>query len=298
MRHDFSTCNVTYPDLKDSNFSHNPITGVIMHPPDFSRKNPVPVYSLVRLSATCCTDGWFQHNLPLRGIYHDKMMPNWADYIERRISLQMPEIMAYDAVDPGLSSEEEEEDDDFDLPEDAGEQVNPWRIRIWGARASPGGGSAAVLVTEHDTLRPDRLCRVKVVFGWTPRDGAPKTAQESPHWDKLTAEGKAWEWMYGAGPEMDGFPTMNKDPRLFDIFQVALPDQACPLCRMPLKLVGKDFVCSNNHGVGTVPLLGSTSQSRGKTDPFSSSLLCFRATDPPTQNLAGMRPLRKPEHAG
>jgi hypothetical protein len=259
MPHDLITCNVTYPSPEDKSFGYNPITGVIMHPPDFSRKNPVPIYSLVRLSATSCNDGWFQHNMPLRDMYHDKLMPNWADYIERRTSLQMPEVIAYDTVDPGSSSDEEEDDDDdFDLPEDAGEQANPWRIRIWGATASPGGGSVAVLVTEHDAIRPDRLCRVKVVFGWTPRDKAWVEEDISPHWDKLTAEGKAWEWMYGAGPEMDGFPVNLGEPKLFDMFKAALSDQGCPLCRTQLQLVGKDFACSNNHGFGkSTSLFGS-----------------------------------------
>jgi hypothetical protein len=146
----------------------------------------------------------------------------------------------------------EDDEDDDDLPDAADAQVHPFRVRILGLTASPGGGSTAVLFSRFSTVHPDRPCRTSIAFGCVPADR--NTNREADMQPGLTTEGRMWEWMYGGGPEVPGFHTESRPPttnsELEAVFGEILPTQQCVFCRTPLKLYSETYECEMRHSFG------------------------------------------------
>lgn len=122
-----------------------------------------------------------------------------------------------------------------------GRRVAPRRARIWALAPSPGGGTSAVLFSKHSALMPDRVCRARV--GFAP---VPPGRDEGVEREGLSAEGRAWEWMYGGGAEVPGF-SLDVEPLLGGMFERVREGMGCSLCKEQLELQGGEFVCTAGH---------------------------------------------------
>jgi len=170
------------------------------------------------------------------------------------INLLIPESMAIEGIgsDAGSSTDE----DDQGLPEEAGNQVHPYRVRIWGLAASPGGGSTAVLISKHSTVHPSRACRTQVMFGWS----LPKDTPDAVMDGRLSTEAQVWERMYGGGPPVPGVGSIEsgganlarseESERLHEHFEGAASKQTCAYCEGLLRRDGDRAVCDNGHVFG------------------------------------------------
>lgn len=253
-------CKTVYPlasDLEDS----NPITGrhhlpnseclsltvgagiAISPPPPNSAidRYPVPIYTLTRLSATSTNKTWYQHNNP-----SPPAPPTWATAIDKLVALTVPESQSYFPIDSASDSSatEADEEPEVEAPETSERRLAPRRVRLWALTQSPGGGATAVLFSKHSALMPDRVCRSRVAFGPVkPRKG------EGVARAGLSAEGRAWEWMYGGGGEVPGF-TGDVEPVLGNVFEGVRRVMGCALCKGPLELQGGEFVCTAGHVFG------------------------------------------------
>ena len=165
-------------------------------------------------------------------------IPQWTDYIRRTTLIQVPVSIGLtsagdataarddfgtsddsssdnDSDEEDLSDAEGEPDDEMDdddsaLDVDGAEtQVYPYRLRIWGLAASPGGGTSVALVSQHSTQRPERVCRTMALFSWHETDKASQTT--GPVREGLSTEGKAWERMYANGPRVSGLWIDERD---------------------------------------------------------------------------------------
>ena len=187
---------------------------------------------------TSTTDNWFQHNNP------DALAPPaWATAIDKLVTSTIPESESYFPVDSASSSSASEADDEggVEASETSERRVTPRRARIWALTQSPGGGTTAVLFSRHSVFMPDRVCRSRVAFAPIhPRKG------EGIVRSGLSAEGRAWEWMYGGGGEVPGF-TSEMDPVLEDVFVGVRQGLSCTLCKEKLELEGGEFVCTAGH---------------------------------------------------
>lgn len=230
--------------------------GLIIHQPRSVQMSESPFYSLVRAFATATNTTWFQSNIPAASdIIEPRPIPQWAEHISRTVKVLIPEAMALQGLD---WSDNEESNDEFDLPDDAGKQVHPHKMRIWGLVASPGGGATAVLVSKHSTVRPERNCKTQVRFGWTPPKDIPG-AETLPIIPDQTTESRVWERMYGGGPAVKGValaegdgksPTLNEDGKLQKQFNGVLTNQRCVYCQATLRSLGRQTKCQNNHIFG------------------------------------------------
>ncbi|EEY14884.1 conserved hypothetical protein [Verticillium alfalfae VaMs.102] len=192
----------------------NPATGIIIHPPNTVDRTPAPVYSLVRLVASATNDNWYQTTAPSpsdSALEDQVTVPQWASTVDDIISLSVPVAMATQNADSDSEAggPESDSDDDFEMPTNAGEQVNPWRIRIWGLAASPGGGMHAAMVSQQSALGPEPKVKSKILWGFKPRlaagiETASEGQDEPSSAVQMTTEGKMWEWMYGGGPPVRG----------------------------------------------------------------------------------------------
>lgn len=239
-----------------------------MLPPNPQSPSPIPHYSLVRLSATSSNANWSQSNIPGA----TELLPQWADHIASTTSIRVPVAMAGRDADSDASGEDSDaSSEDFDMPEEAGEQINPWRIRIWGLAASFGGGMSVALLSQHSTLGPDRKPKSKLVFAWKDRredenedvemqDQAPPASDpgglriDPGFASHLSTEAKMWEWMYGGGPAVPftiarpdvptGWQTLRGE------FEEAIKEQKCVFCLLPVEDTGRYSVCERKHSFG------------------------------------------------
>ncbi|OHE92860.1 hypothetical protein CORC01_11866 [Colletotrichum orchidophilum] len=180
--HDTSVCKTTYPEDTTSLDATNPITSLIIHPPNLSKQTKAPGYSLIRLSATATNDNWFQQSTgDGSSSPAPESLPKWAEIVSSTVKLSVPAAMLGrggvvggaavgggdgESVASGDDDDsEDDDDDDFDLPEDAGEQIHPHRVRMWGMTMTPAGGMSAVLVSQHSTQKPEKTVKTKVMFG-------------------------------------------------------------------------------------------------------------------------------------
>ncbi|TQN65699.1 hypothetical protein CSHISOI_09716 [Colletotrichum shisoi] len=245
--HATSVCNTTFPEVTTSPDATNPITSLIIHPPDLSKQSKASSYSLIRLSATATNDNWFQQSTGDTSSAADAVesLPQWADTISSTVKLSVPVAMlgrgigvgaaGGDAESAASGEDSDSDDDDFDLPEDAGEQIHPYRVRMWGMAMSPAGGMSAVLVSQHATQKPEKSVKTKVMFD--ARSGPAAAAlpnpllsgdamdvdggegggggaagpgrSEVPSWARQSTEAKMWDWMYAGGPAVHG--TLGSD---------------------------------------------------------------------------------------
>lgn len=245
-----------------------------------TKRTKTPSYSIVRLSATANNDNWFQQNATDADA---KSLPKWAETLSKTVKLSVPVSMlgrggagtTADAESVASGDDSDSDDDDFDLPEDAGEQINPYRVRIWGLTTSPGGGVSAVLVSQHSTQQPEKTVKTRVMFGGRPFslpaaqgdemdvDGdetEPKKSATSLVWDGLSTEAKMWDWMYGGGPAVPGTigfqgETAAGDASLKERLLEVRSKQTCVFCQTALQHGDKESVCEGGHVFGKFFLL-------------------------------------------
>ncbi|KAH7031639.1 uncharacterized protein B0I36DRAFT_243745 [Microdochium trichocladiopsis] len=270
--HTTEVCGTTYaPEGADS--SLNPITGLVIHPSSTLEQNPAPPFSLVRLSATHTNADWFQTNTSSGSSANER--PQWATDILLSVGRSLPRSMAYlprksFAVDDSDPEDESDEDEDWAFDtyndglggddtltkqgEDALSPVYTTRMRVWGMQASPGGGSMAVFVTEHDTIKPERSTfaglRCKILFGQTHQPGRADLGKDAVEKPRLSTEAQAWEWIYGHGPAPPGvddaiydFGSDELKSRLTDV----AVSQTCSFCNANVLPTGTHSRCTNGH---------------------------------------------------
>ncbi|KAI1208476.1 uncharacterized protein F4807DRAFT_452377 [Annulohypoxylon truncatum] len=285
VRHTAYECGSAYPDIEDDTPPHNPITGLVIHPPSLSQTTRTPSYSLVRLSATHENDAWYQTNLPLPPNPEDETAgPRWATEINQIVEHQLPRAMAYRAVVDGgsvgsedVSDEDEEmetesfEGSNYDPDEgfagiDTEDQVHINRVRIWGMASSPGGGVTAVFISQHNTVfyGRDTFAGIKcrVLFGR--HDSSAEKSEEALTtlaMKKLSTEAKTWEWMYGGGPPVPGvgsstIQSSESRSALKDHFELVVRQQVCSFCKSPLRSDGKMCWCGKGHPFATCATTG------------------------------------------
>ncbi|KZL65927.1 GPI-anchor transamidase precursor [Colletotrichum tofieldiae] len=284
--HATSVCNTTFPEDTTSLGATNPITSLIIHPPDTSKQREAPTYSLIRLSATATNDNWFQQSTgdPSSPSVVEAL-PKWAEAISSTVKLSVPVAMLSrgvgavggDAESVASGEDSDSDDDDFDLPEDAGEQIHPHRVRMWGMTMSPAGGMSAVLVSQHSTQKPEKSVKTKVMFGG--RSGAvaalPPLGDEMEvdvdenagggrnegFWARQSTEAKMWDWMYAGGPAVPGTLGSGEGARAGDVllrkrFEEVKNKQRCVFCQTTLTDEGKESICEKGHTFATCAATG------------------------------------------
>ncbi|KAK3190520.1 hypothetical protein K4F52_003541 [Lecanicillium sp. MT-2017a] len=300
-RHSTEECGTTYPDISQCNT--NPITGLIIHHPDPKNKPEVPQYSLVRLSVTAATGGWFETTLQ----EDETPWPQWAEDIDQRVGRTVPRSVALQGIDldsdsdaelPEEEEEEEEEEEDLygaDDVEMTGTsaaqsgpqiQVHPNRFRVWGLVSSPGDGSSAVIVSRYDTQYPSRRDFVKVMFGWcVPGDEADKRVRPMP--PRSTTEARVWEWLYGNGAEVPGttdapeIMPVETHSQLRKQFQPAIGAMKCVFCDTPMQQKGAvEVECENGHAFATCAASGVPIMAPGISRVCAvCELRCLKASE-------------------
>lgn len=242
-KHPTADCGTTYPSQEYNDQTTNPITGLVVYPPDISKPTDSPYFSLARLSATPTNLDWYQTNLPLLSSPGEApSRPAWVKEISELLDITQPFSLAYryhnpdghtksESGDEGSDNEEEdEEDDDFldddddefeddefeedpdkdtllpdsDDPIESMEKIHTNRLRIWGMASSPGGGVTAVFATLYSTIKPER----HTFAGLRCRIyfGKSLSPVDSTLFStrKLSTEARAFEWMYGDAPPVPG----------------------------------------------------------------------------------------------
>ncbi|KAK8127914.1 hypothetical protein PG984_009022 [Apiospora sp. TS-2023a] len=241
--HSPEVCGTTYASDEEAEQAMNPITGMVIHPPNLSESSPSPYFSLVRLSATVSNHDWYQINLPITSDpSNPNTRPRWVTEMTQFIEEKQPIALAYRPLNPegklpkgdndedAAGEEEEDEDEDEDDEEDdddgsdwgsiedfskteylgeidrlAGmEKVNMTRIRTWGMTASPGGGTHAVFVTLNSTIKPERHTFGGMRCRVLFGQNVTPPDERVLSMKKLSTEGRMWEWMYGGGPPVPG----------------------------------------------------------------------------------------------
>ncbi|OHW94764.1 GPI-anchor transamidase precursor [Colletotrichum incanum] len=284
--HATSVCNTTFPEDTTSLDATNPITSLMIHPPDLSKQSKAPTYSLIRLSATATNDNWFQQSTgdPSSPSVIEAL-PKWAEAISSTVKLSVPVAMLSrgvgavggDAESVASVEDSDSDDDDFDLPEDAGEQIHPHRVRMWGMAMSPAGGMSAVLVSQHSTQKPEKSVKTKVMFGGRSSavatlpplgdemevdvDASAGGGRNEGFWARQSTEAKMWDWMYAGGPAVPGTLGSGEGARAGDVslrkrFEEVKTKQRCVFCQTSLKDEGKETFCEKGHIFATCAATG------------------------------------------
>ncbi|KAK0715052.1 hypothetical protein B0H67DRAFT_232908 [Lasiosphaeris hirsuta] len=262
-------CGTVYSDDKIDPPSYNPIVDLIVHPPNPSEQPPMPLFSLIRMSATATNDDWYQTNIRPVADSTTTDTPQWARDIAQKLEIAIPADMhlrrSYDEDDSDSGSNSEELDSDSDSEDDdvevdpalmdgsensdeedpaipTGPEIHPHRFRMHGLTISPGGGAMAVLASAHSTQHPERggwhTIRSSVYFSCKRHHSV---VSPSPLPPALTTEARLFEYLYGGGPPVPGItvPAPAIDPygqntRLKALLGPAVDNQTCDLCQMPL----------------------------------------------------------------
>ncbi|TLS29179.1 hypothetical protein PpBr36_00103 [Pyricularia pennisetigena] len=178
--HALTQCGCVYPGPEE--ISRNPIQDLVVHPHlQGSSIHQPPVYTLIRLSATQASRGWYETTVPSTSSEAGPN-PKWAVAVSRILDISMPKHMlgktgaeglgigdGDDDEDEDKNDENDNEMDDDDEDEDAeGEEdvdvmqnhlkqmdapassadddsIPIWRARLYGIALSPGGGCSAVV---------------------------------------------------------------------------------------------------------------------------------------------------------
>lgn len=211
-------------------------------------KSPLPLFSLARLSATGANNDWYETNLPNAA----STLPSWVERIRKNSTMLVSRARIMGGAEPESESEDFDEDQ-LEAEEVPEKQEHPFRFRLWGMASSPGGFSTAVVVSKYSSLYPQRQGTCHIYFGR--ENSADKEATLY-----LTTEGKMWEWMYAAGPAVEGVTVADKvktedessgsGSELRQLFTGVLEKQTCEFCDGKLKLVGDSALCENGHAWG------------------------------------------------
>jgi hypothetical protein len=221
-----------------------------MHPPDTSHKPPVPLYTLVRLSATGTNQDWYETNLP----QETSKVPSWADRIRKNTTMLVPRATVMGGLEP--ESDSDDMGDESEGEEKPETLEHPYRFRLWGLASAPGGSFTAVVVSKYSSLYPHRQGVCSVYFGREP-------LAEPQHAASLTTEGKMWNWMYADGPPVPGVTVFDRiktegedsssGSELRKLFADVLSKQLCVFCDGKLTSVGDSTWCENGHSWGECP---------------------------------------------
>ncbi|CAK7206907.1 glycosylphosphatidylinositol anchor biosynthesis [Sporothrix eucalyptigena] len=221
----------------------NPITGIVVHPPDPRNRGDGPLYSIVRQSAST-RHGWYSGNA-LAGAE----TPEWVGQIQSRIA-------------PNLTGNSEEDEQAHIADNDLATDGSQYRVRLWGLDQAPGGvqgsgGITAVLMTEHP-VNGSRSGRNRersyVLFGsqgqLAPRFGGAITKLPY-HRPAVSTEATMWSYMYGNGPEV----VSRNDPQDND-HQDLVSGQICSICDAPIAAKAEILICNNGHQFDRCPATG------------------------------------------
>lgn len=309
--HSTDNCGTTYLDPALDRPSANPIVDLIIHPPDMMRPSDTPTYTLVRLSATPTNHDWFQTNATLpdfssssTGISEAK--PQWAVDLQQKLAVLVPADAHMrhtageddeddsEAGDSGKEPEDDDglsdEDDDMDIEKAVqAPEVHPTRFRMYGLAAAPGGRATAALVSAHSTQTPDRIgwwgLRSVLLFGSVERPRRRGDNREDGVMDpgllRLTTEGRMLNWMYGAGPDVDGITAAAGDDApdgaqaggartvARELFRDGSAAQRCDLCGGDMRISSQPdsrqgmSVCTQGHFFSTCGASGLAIQAPG-----------------------------------
>lgn len=262
--HSPKECDTMYrtTDTEGSRLSLNPIVDLFIHPPNLATPSDIPTYTLVRLAATSTNNDWYQTNAFLEEKSSSNAgdsKPQWAVDLAQKLAVLVPadahmrhqpggdDDSDADSVASGGSAKEsggnltDMDDDDEENAVPQGPEVHPTRFRLHGLVPAPGGKATAVLVSAHSTQTPDRTgwwgLRSTVMFGFLQRPKKKNNEEEQdtdPSFHRLTTEGRLWNWMYGAGPEVPGITTTESHtpgiPTTREIFAGLIASQTCDFC--------------------------------------------------------------------
>ncbi|KAK0627633.1 peptidase C13 family-domain-containing protein [Immersiella caudata] len=299
--HTTTECGTTYTDDSVTP-SENPISDLVIHPPNKSDPGTMPIYTLVRLSATATNNDWFETN-PSPPADSTVTVPQWARDIGQKLEIAVPADMH---LKRGYGEDSDSEDDSASTTSDAssaydsdsnsvvvpqGPEIHPHRFRIYGLAISPGGGTTAVLTSQHSTQHPERggwhTVKSSVFFGYKPRRrfrDPPKPLDT--HTTNLTVEARLFEYLYGGGPPVHGINAVvtadeqyllshqqqQERSRLEELFRPALERQTCDLCgakmKPPKQAEGRRLGlsrCEKGHFFGTCATSGLAVQMPGIT---------------------------------
>ncbi|KAH8911556.1 hypothetical protein BR93DRAFT_348852 [Coniochaeta sp. PMI_546] len=305
--HSTNHCGTTYLDLAVDRPSTNPIVDIVIHPPDMLRPSATPTYTLVRLSATSTNHDWFQTNATLPDFSSSmgisEVKPQWAEELQQKLAVLVPADahMRHTAGEdddsdadsvasvkgPADSADDlSDNDDDMDIEKAVqGPEVHPTRFRMHGLAAAPGGKATAVLVSAHSTQTPDRIgwwgLRSVLLFGSVERPkrrGNQEDQMMAPSLHRLTTEGRMFNWMYGAGPDVPGITTTvgnesgtanSVNAGTKEMFHDAIATQKCDLCGEQMAISSEPnnhqgmTVCRKGHFWSTCAASGLAIQAPG-----------------------------------
>ncbi|KAJ4399946.1 hypothetical protein N0V85_005884 [Neurospora sp. IMI 360204] len=131
--HDSSDCETTYIDEAVDLPSTNPIIDLVIHRPDLKNQTPVPLFTLIRMSATSTNLDWYETNVPAlpgevaTSINEDSDLvnspskthePQWVTQVMQKLAVSVPADMhfkrGYGDDDASVASDESDEDEDLD----------------------------------------------------------------------------------------------------------------------------------------------------------------------------------------
>jgi len=207
-------------------------------------------FTAVRASATAANDDWLQSS-----VFGPTNQPQWAADINRVVKMSISTSLAVQDKEESGGESDADSDQEVDMPAEAGELVQPYRMRVWGAAASPGGGATAVLVSRYNLVRPGWVGKTQILFASRPmaKDGA-ETPLEAPV--VTSAEGRVWERMYGGGPGVPHSGSLDaklgparpgRETELQRSFKGLARLQTCVYCHGVLKHVGFHATCPKGH---------------------------------------------------
>ncbi|KAK4226755.1 hypothetical protein QBC38DRAFT_479874 [Podospora fimiseda] len=200
VKHSVKDCGTAYDEYR----VENPITDLVIHPPDPLKPTETPLYTMIRMSATPSNADWFETNVPAPILPADDAFDGqlqWVRSIAQKLDVMVPVDMylrrgGYTG-DSDSDGEDDDDDDDAGLDDDFGgadetvdygdgaglsaydsgvtgvPEIHPHRFRLHGLTLSPGGGCSAVLVSNHSTQHPERggwhTVKSNVLFSYRPR---------------------------------------------------------------------------------------------------------------------------------
>jgi hypothetical protein len=228
------------------------LSGLRIHPPNPAAKDPVPLYSLVRSSATGTNHDWFQTNIASV----QASAPQWAARIRQATQKRISKVESLEPID--TDSDSDDSDDNEPENKNVVRDIHQYRYRIWGLVSSPGGATTAVLVSKYNTQYPERRGASRIYFDWKLREDEGEPAGVAAPVSNMTTEGRVWQWMYGNGQPVDGTTKSNRGSTLGDasdspvraLLDAYAADQQCVFCNSPLENDGSEARCANDHSFG------------------------------------------------
>ncbi|KAK0636583.1 hypothetical protein B0T17DRAFT_613298 [Bombardia bombarda] len=309
--HTPKVCGTTYSDETIDEPTENPIVDLVVHAPDFNNPPAIPLYTLIRMSANVNNLNFWESNRVEIGVPADLHLKRGYGGESDSDNDSMGGVEPADGEDLEYLDDYENEaeaDNTIDENDNTADvvipeipEIHPYRLRLHGLAASPGGGATAVISSHHSTQHPERggwhTVRSVVSFGYRPRrrqhaddNTGPQQQQQQQqlpdpsiphaHVEPLTTEARLFEWLYGGGPLVPGInmPSREEDgqdrgpaamaaqlERLRALFRPAIEQQTCDLCGSRMECRGAVSGCAKGHFFGTCATSGLAVQMPGIT---------------------------------